>query len=210
MLMNIMRKKIISRLNFRFNLFWKVKQEFIVYFVFIHSSIDHLVMKTQLRLQTEFQEATIVPVKLKKNMIFGCLFLSPTPNHRSNENNDNLNTLVRQLSSGIIKRCLALPTCKSINKMSRRHHKPSITDYILTNEENVVNLKFLARVITVSYPYVNLWYLNKGIGIQIQITIQVITIRWGMKLVFFSTTFFFPRTTVIKRQIIYGTISSQS
>ena len=64
-----------------------------------HSSISHLVVGIESPIN--FEEACIIEVRLSGNdmLTFGCMYRSPTNNNRSNENNTDLNNLLKILSS---------------------------------------------------------------------------------------------------------------
>ena len=63
-----------------------------------HSSICHLIVDVKFTLN--FEEASIIEVRLSGNdmLVFACIYRSPTKNIHSNENNSNLNELLKTLS----------------------------------------------------------------------------------------------------------------
>ena len=67
--------------------------------VLVHHSISHLVLQVQSEI--EFEEACLIEIKLKDNdvLMFACIYRSPTQSDTSEQNNENLNTLLRDLAS---------------------------------------------------------------------------------------------------------------
>ena len=64
-----------------------------------HTSIQHLVINV--KSPTDFNEACIIEVRLSGSdlLVFACLYRSPTNNESSTENNENLNSLIKTISS---------------------------------------------------------------------------------------------------------------
>ena len=67
--------------------------------ILAHSSISHLVL--EVKTDVQFEEVCLLVLKLEGSgvMIFGCIYRNPTQTSKSNENNNNLNTLVRRLTN---------------------------------------------------------------------------------------------------------------
>ena len=66
--------------------------------VYTHESLDKSVI--QVKLDLKFEEACIVEIRLRGGdmMCFGCIYRSPTTHDKSDENNENLNNLLRCIS----------------------------------------------------------------------------------------------------------------
>ena len=62
--------------------------------VYTHDSIDKSVMQIQPELG--FEEVCLLEIRLRggDRLIFGCIYRSPTPSEKSEENNNNLNNLL--------------------------------------------------------------------------------------------------------------------
>ena len=63
-----------------------------------HNSIEKSAI--QIKPELRFAELCLLGIKLRSGgiMIFGCFYRSPTPSEKSEENNDNLNNLLRCIS----------------------------------------------------------------------------------------------------------------
>jgi len=68
--------------------------------IYTHSSIQHNVIK--LEINHDFNESCLLQIKLCNNdtLLFGCFYRSPTTNAYSEDNNNNLNQLIKTLCSG--------------------------------------------------------------------------------------------------------------
>ena len=69
--------------------------------ILAHSSILHLIVDVNQSINANFNESCIIEVRLSRNnlMVFACIYRSPTKNDTSIENNNNLNKLIRDISS---------------------------------------------------------------------------------------------------------------
>jgi len=66
--------------------------------IYVHSSITNLVLQSDTT--APFHEACILEICLQgfNTMVFGCFYRSPTSNSASDENNDNLNAVLKNLA----------------------------------------------------------------------------------------------------------------
>ena len=66
--------------------------------VYVHTSLDSSV--SILFTNIKYEEACLLEIKLHNNdkLLFGCIYRSPTPSNTSDENNNNLNNLLKYLT----------------------------------------------------------------------------------------------------------------
>ena len=67
--------------------------------ILVHKSLSHHVLHVNATIK--YEEVCLLEIKLENNdlLIFGCIYRSPTETVTSDENNSNLNLLLRQISS---------------------------------------------------------------------------------------------------------------
>jgi hypothetical protein len=68
--------------------------------IYTHSSIEHTVIK--LEISHDFNESCLLEIKLcnRDTLLFGCFYKSPSMNAGSEDNNNNLNQLLKTLCAG--------------------------------------------------------------------------------------------------------------
>ena len=66
--------------------------------VYTHESIDKSVIEIQV--ESTFEEACLLEIRLRGGdvLLFGCIYRSPTPSTNSDQNNDNLNDLLKTIA----------------------------------------------------------------------------------------------------------------
>ena len=66
--------------------------------VYTHETIDKSVL--QINLESSFEEACLLEIRLRGGdiLLFGCMYRSPTPSFNSDQNNENLNKLLKIIS----------------------------------------------------------------------------------------------------------------
>jgi exonuclease III len=67
--------------------------------VYTHTAIDK--SSVQIKHDSKFEEACLLEIKLRggDTMVFGCCYRSPTQSETSDENNENLNNLIRYITN---------------------------------------------------------------------------------------------------------------
>ena len=65
--------------------------------IYIHNSLEKSAL--QIRAKTSFEEACLIEMRLRNgdNLLFGCIYRSPTQTNNSDVNNENLNNLIYEL-----------------------------------------------------------------------------------------------------------------
>ena len=66
--------------------------------IYTHDSLDKSTI--QIEVKNKFEEACLLEIRLRGGdvLLFGCIYRSPTSTPESNENNENLNNLIRSIS----------------------------------------------------------------------------------------------------------------
>ena len=66
--------------------------------IYTHNSLDKSTI--QIKVSNSFEEACLVDVRLRNGdtLMFGCIYRSPTQTDNSDDNNENLNNLLKELS----------------------------------------------------------------------------------------------------------------